>query len=112
MRKHRKLIQRAGVLAIAAAWMVAAAHPALASQTSGGSALPWESPLQTLSNSLKGPVAYGIALIGIVVAGGTLIFGGELSEFSRRAVMLVLVIALLVLATSVLTTLFTSATVF
>ena len=58
---------------------------------------------------MTGPVALGISLIGIVVAGGMLIFGGELGEFARRAIMLVLVLALLVAANNILTTLFGSA---
>ena len=32
-----------------------------------GGALPWEGPLTTISNSIKGPVAYAISLIGTVV---------------------------------------------
>lgn len=78
-------------------------HPAAASTTTG---LPWETPLQTLQSSITGPVALAIALIAIVVAGGTLVFGGEINEFARRSVVLVLVIALIVTAAGVLTTLF------
>jgi type IV secretory pathway VirB2 component (pilin) len=42
----------------------------------GGGGLPWEAPLTTLSNSITGPVAYGASIIGIVGAGGILIFAG------------------------------------
>ena len=70
----------------------AAAHAA-----TGGGSLPWETPLQTLSNSISGPVAYGLSLIGLVVAGGVLIFlGGELNHFARVAVQVVLVISLII----------------
>jgi type IV secretion system protein VirB2 len=62
----------------------------------GGGGLPWESPLQTLANSLTGPVALGISIIAMAAAGGTLVFGGELSEFTRKALLLVLAIAFLV----------------
>ncbi len=82
--------------------MAAVAH---ASTTTG---LPWETPLQTLRDSIKGPVALAVSIIGIVVCGGMLIWGGEINEFARRGAMLVLVIALLVAADNVLSTLFTS----
>jgi type IV secretion system protein VirB2 len=45
-------------------------------------------------------------LIGIVGASGVLIFGGELTGFLRMMVFLVLLIAILVGAQNVLTTLF------
>ena len=69
-------------------------------------ALPWETPLKVVSDSIKGPVAYAIALMGIVVAGATLIWGGEINEFVRRLIMLILVISLIVFASTILTTLF------
>jgi len=68
--------------------------------------MPWESPLKTLQNSISGPVAFAISIISIVVSGSLLIFGGELGEFARRMIMVVLVIALLVGANSTLSTLF------
>jgi len=72
--------------------------PAVAAHAAtGGGSLPWETPLQTLSNSISGPVAYGLSLIGLVVAGGVLIFlGGELNHFARVAVQVVLVISLII----------------
>jgi type IV secretion system protein TrbC len=72
--------------------------------TAGG--LPWESPLDKLVKSLSGPVALGIAIIAMVAAGGALVFGGELSEFTRKALLLVLAIAFLVLGSQFMTTLF------
>ena len=80
-------------------------QPALAAG-GGGGGLPWEAPLQTFVNSLTGPVAFAISLLGIVVCGAMLIWGGEINEFARRFVMLVLVVALLVFATNILTQLF------
>jgi type IV secretion system protein TrbC len=71
----------------------AGAHAA----TLGGGGLPWETPLNTLSNSVTGPVAYGISLIGIVGAGGVLIFaGGMVNEFLRAVLFCVLVIAFII----------------
>ncbi len=74
--------------------------------STGGGGLPWEAPLVTIRDSLSGPVAGAIALLGIVVCGGMLIWGGEISEFTRRIVMVVLVVALLLGANTMLTTLF------
>ena len=76
----------------------------------GGGGLPWESPLQTVRDSLAGPVAMGISVIALVVAGGTLVFGGELGEFARKTLMLVLAIALIAGGTGLITRLFPTMT--
>jgi type IV secretory pathway VirB2 component (pilin) len=84
-------------------------HPQAAhAATSGTGSLPWDTPLTTLKNDISGPVALGISLLGIVICGATLIWAGEIGDFVRRIVMLVLVIAVLVGANSMLTTLFSS----
>lgn len=72
----------------------------------GGAGLPWETPLSRVANSLTGPVALSISLIALMVAGGTLVFGGELSEFARRSCVAVLAIAFLVLGAGFMTALF------
>lgn len=70
----------------------------------GGAGLPWETPLTTLSNSVTGPVAYSVSLIGIVGAGGVLIFaGGMVNEFLRAVLFCVLVIAFVIAAKNTLT---------
>jgi type IV secretion system protein TrbC len=70
----------------------------------GGAGLPWEAPMTTLSNSVTGPVAYGASLIGLVGAGGVLIFaGGMINEFLRAVMFLVLVIALIISGKNTLT---------
>lgn len=102
---------RLAILVVLVALIVLAAlDPAFAS-AAGGPGLPWEAPLTTLTNSIRGPVAFAISLLGIIVCGALLIWGGEISEFVRRSVMLVLVIALLVLSTNVLSGLFATAAV-
>ena len=72
----------------------------------GGGGLPWETPLNLVALSLTGPVALSVSLIALMVAGGTLVFGGELNEFARRACVAVLAIAFLVLGAGFMTTLF------
>jgi type IV secretion system protein TrbC len=72
----------------------------------GGGGLPWETPLSRIADSLTGPVALSISLIALMVAGGTLVFGGELSEFARRSCVAALAIAFLVLGAGFMTSLF------
>lgn len=72
--------------------------PAIAS--SGGS-LPWEGPLEQIKQSITGPVAGYIALAAVAIAGGMLIFGGELNDFARRLVYVVLVAGILLGATTI-----------
>mgnify|MGYP001156588220 FL=1 len=78
---------------------------AFASVGTGGS-LPYESWLTNLRNSVTGPVAFALSIIGIVVAGGVLIFGGDLNGFFRTLIFIVLVMALLVGAQNVMGTFF------
>ena len=68
--------------------------------------LPWERPMKTIATSLTGPVAYAIGLIGIAIAGGTMLWGGELTEFGRRACMIGLVVSVLVFAAPMLASAF------
>ncbi len=85
--------------------LLLAPHLALASEGTGGS-LPYESWLTNLRNSVTGPVAFALSIIGIVIAGGVLIFGGDLNAFFRTLVFIVLVMALLVGAQNMMGTLF------
>jgi type IV secretion system protein TrbC len=75
--------------------LLAMPHVAHASTDSGTQGLPFETPLKKLTDSIKGPVAFSISLIGIIAAGAVLIFGGEMSGFLRTMVFLVLVIAII-----------------
>ena len=78
----------------------------------GAQGLPWEGPIDKLRKSISGPIAFAIALLGIIVCGATLIWGGEIGEFVRRLIMLVLVVCLIVFANSLLTgALFSGATI-
>lgn len=67
---------------------------------SGGS-LPWEGPLEQIQESITGPVAGYIALAAVAIAGGMLIFGGELNDFARRLMYVVLVAGILLGATQI-----------
>ncbi len=76
-----------------------------------GGALPYETWLVSLRNSVTGPVAFTLSIVGIVVAGGILIFGGELNAFFRTLIFIVLVMALLVGANNIMTNLFQGAVI-
>jgi type IV secretion system protein VirB2 len=91
---------------IAAVLILMVLHPQVAfasDSTDGakdGSTLPFVAPLKTLANALTGPFAMTVSLIGIVGAGAMLIFGGDMGGFLRSLVFLVLVIAIIVAASS------------
>ncbi len=68
--------------------------------------LPWESPLERIVDSITGPVAFGGSVLGIVVAGLTLVFGGEMDGFVQKIMMLALVVSVIVGAVNLLTMLF------
>jgi type IV secretion system protein VirB2 len=74
---------RAAALATCAIVALTAA-PAHAS----GSSMPWESPLQSILESIEGPVAKIIAVIIIITTGLTLAFG-ETSGGFRRLIQIV-----------------------
>lgn len=92
-------------LAVMVAIFLLAPHQAWASEGTGGS-LPYEGWLTNLRNSVTGPVAFTLSIVGIVVAGGVLIFGGDLNGFFRTLIFLVLIMALLVGAQNVMSTFF------
>lgn len=91
---HQTVVVSAFVLSLS----LLLADPALASS---GGGLPWEGPLQRIQQSITGPVAGFIALAAVAVAGGMLIFGGELNDFARRLMYVVLVAGILLGATQI-----------
>jgi type IV secretory pathway VirB2 component (pilin) len=83
---------------IAAPSLFASTAPVLAGS---GGGLPWEGPLEQIQESITGPVAGYIALAAVAIAGGMLIFGGELNDFARRLMYVVLVAGILLGATQI-----------
>ena len=65
--------------ASAFAWVSLMTSPAWAS----GSSMPWEAPLQSILESVEGPVAKIVAVIIIIVTGLTLAFGDTGGGFRR-----------------------------
>ncbi|MCB1412245.1 MAG: TrbC/VirB2 family protein [Methylobacteriaceae bacterium] len=69
-------------LAAAASALVISVFLAPAAHASGSS-MPWEAPLQSILESIEGPVAKIIAVIIIIVTGLTLAFGDTSGGFRR-----------------------------
>ncbi len=80
---------------------VALSAPALAA----GSNMPWEAPLQSILESIEGPVARIVAVIIIIITGLSLAFG-ETSGGFRRLVQIVFGLSIAFAATSFFMTFF------
>ncbi|MCP5386009.1 MAG: TrbC/VIRB2 family protein [Novosphingobium sp.] len=72
-------VQRLAAAASLPLIALAATTPAYA----GGSSMPWEAPLQSILESIEGPVAKIIAVIIIITTGLTLAFGDTSGGFRR-----------------------------
>ena len=70
--------------AAAIGFLTLASAPAWAA----GSNMPWEAPLQSILDSIQGPVAKIIAVIIIIITGLTLAFG-DTSGGSRKLIQIV-----------------------
>lgn len=100
-RSGRQSLQGRAATLLALAYVFSSRAHAAAAGT-----LPWERPMTAIATSLTGPVAYAIGLIGIAIAGGAMLWGGELTEFGRRACMIGLVVSVLVFAAPMLSSAF------
>jgi type IV secretion system protein TrbC len=95
----RRLLARAALLADSLPLSIGNAW----ASTSGG--LPWDTPVQTLQNDLTGPVATGISVIAFLAAGAALVFGEELGGIAKKALFVVLGVAMIVLGNNFLSAL-------
>jgi type IV secretory pathway VirB2 component (pilin) len=84
-----------------------------AAGTTGGTAMPWETPLQTVEASLSGPVAKAVGIIAIVVTGLGFAFA-EGGSAMRKGIGIVFGLAIAFTATTFITSFFnvTSGAVF
>ena len=74
-----RLRARASTFAVGAFVTLALSTPAHAA----GSSMPWEAPLQSILESIQGPVAKIMAVIIIIATGLTLAFGDTSGGFRR-----------------------------
>jgi type IV secretion system protein VirB2 len=113
VKKMRKMTGRLVVLVTSKRFLtmagLALVSNALAYASTSTTGLPWETPLQTVQQSLTGPVAAGISVVGIAAGGMALVFGGELSEFAKRSCYAVIATAVIVGAGTIMSTLFSSS---
>ena len=76
-------LQRAGSAARLAVSATCISLMATASAHASGSSMPWEAPLQSILQSIEGPVAKIIAVIVIISTGLALAFGDTSGGFRR-----------------------------
>jgi len=74
-RSYRRLTTALSAIVLTTV-MAPAAH-------ASGSSMPWEAPLQSILQSIEGPVAKIIAVIIIITTGLTLAFGDTSGGFRR-----------------------------
>ncbi len=108
----RRLLRRAATPTLVVAAALILASPALAGTTSS-TAMPWETPLQTVQDSLSGPVAKAIGIIAIVITGLGFAFA-EGGSAMRKGIGIVFGLAIAFTATTFISSFFnlTSGAVF
>jgi type IV secretion system protein TrbC len=106
-RAHRHIRVAAGPIVVVAAALI------LASPAVAGTAMPWETPLQTVQDSLSGPVAKAIGIIAIVITGLGFAFA-EGGSAMRKGIGIVFGLAIAFTATTFISSFFnlTSGAVF
>ncbi len=95
-RSHVHVLALAGVALLLAG-------PAWAA--GGGTAMPWETPLETIMQSLSGPVAKAVGIIAIVLTGLGFAFS-EGGSVLRRGIGIVFGLAIAFTATTFITSFF------
>ena len=84
IRQLTRVRRNIGTLFLSSIVALTLATPAYAA----GSSMPWEAPLQSILQSIEGPVAKIIAVIIIIVTGLTLAFGDS-SGGARKLIQIV-----------------------
>lgn len=67
-----------------------------------GPDMPWDSGLDKLVKNLTGKTALAIGVLAMFAAAAALVFGGEMSEFTRRIILMILAVAVMVSGASLL----------
>jgi len=98
LRRASDRVALAATATILAVALAPAAHAA-------GSGMPWEAPLQSVLDSIEGPVAKIVAVMIIIMTGLTLAFGDTSGGF-RRLIQIVFGISIAFAASSFFLTFF------
>lgn len=75
--------------------------PSFAASTDGGG-LPFDDWLTKIRDSITGPFAFAVSIIGLVAAGAALIFGGDMNGFMRSLIFTVLVLSFVIASKNML----------
>jgi type IV secretory pathway VirB2 component (pilin) len=100
--------QRIGLRAVAVVFLAQALLPR-AYGAPAGAGIPWETPMRLIAQSLTGPVAYAIGLIGIVFTIAMLLWHHDLGVVGQAACKLGLAVAVLIFAAPMLASAFGAA---
>lgn len=100
MRALRSKARLMGGVAAAVASASFLPGAAMAATGGGGGSMPWNGFLTTLKNDLTGPTAGVVALIAFFALAYQLAWGGEMSDLTRRLVILGMVVSFLVAGSS------------
>lgn len=101
MSKHALFLKPQVLLTLGLMLFLLGAEPSFASSASGGG-LPFDDWLTKISNSITGPFAFSVSIIGLVAAGAALIFGGDMNGFMRTLIFIVLVLSFVIAAKNTL----------
>lgn len=94
---------RVGMIILTA--FAVAAFPDAALAAGGGTAMPWEGPIESVLNSLTGPVAQALCILAVVALGFGLAFS-EGGSVMRRSLGILFGCSIAVTAVSFATTFF------
>ncbi len=106
MTQKRFAAKAAVSLSSLSAWLACATYSRVA--RAAGSSMPWEAPLNSILESIQGPVARIVAVIIIIVTGLSLAFGDTSGGF-RRLVQIVFGLSIAFAASSFFLTFFSFA---
>lgn len=99
----KRIFRRDVVVGVVSLIFVVAQSRVAYAATNGG--LPWDGPVQALQNDLTGPIATGISVVAFLAAGAALVFGEELGGIAKKALFVVMGVAMIVLGNGFLSAL-------
>jgi type IV secretion system protein VirB2 len=67
----------------------------MACATGTGTGLPWEDKIKMVADSLSGPVAFSVMVLGVFACGIALAFGADLQGWVRTVVQITLIACLI-----------------